>query len=240
MAVDILSGDKDLMQLITNSTTGTNGAFIHMVDPLSMTKVTHDTVLEKWGVPAHKLGDVLALAGDAADNIPGVPGIGPKIAAKLITEFETLEQLLAQTDQVPQTKRRENLEEFADQARMSQELVQLQMDISWDRMEMDPVEASSLSIQELRMEVMDSDRILAFYEEMGFRTSKERLLGRLQQQEKQSVAYAPLSTTKQQEKQPVAYAPSSTTKKTFTKKKSWAPKKKAVIPRPEDYKDVPF
>jgi DNA polymerase-1 len=71
MAINILSGDKDLMQLITNLTTGTNnGAFIHMVDPLSMTKVTHDTVLEKWGVPAHQLGNILALACSEQRRLP--------------------------------------------------------------------------------------------------------------------------------------------------------------------------
>jgi DNA polymerase-1 len=171
VCVDILSSDKDLMQLITpstesssssdddddggvslssssSSTSSTSAATIEMIDPMTMTKVTHETVVEKWGVPSHQLGDVLALAGDVADNIPGVPGIGPKIAAKLLQEFGTLEQLLNSTDQIPQKKRRENLGIFADQARLSQRLVALETNIPWERLEMDPPTPTSEQQQE--------------------------------------------------------------------------------------------
>jgi 5'-3' exonuclease len=242
LTVDILSGDKDLMQLITTTeaTTTANdddddddddessssnarvgGGRIEMIDPLTMTKVTHDTVVEKWGVPATQLGDILALAGDAADNIPGVPGIGPKIAAKLLEEFGTLEHLLANTDQVPQKKRRENLETYQDQARLSQQLVALSMDIEWDRLEMDPPPASTTDVSDLRMEPMDADRILAFYDEMGFFTIKQRLLQRLEQQERISYQQRPK-------------VESSKRKGTFSKPPQ------TNIPQPEDYKDVPF
>ena len=67
---------------------------IQIVDPMTMSRVSHDVVVSKWNVTPDQLGDVLALAGDSADNIPGVHGIGPKIAASLISEYRTLDQLL--------------------------------------------------------------------------------------------------------------------------------------------------
>mmetsp|Transcript_10424 Transcript_10424/g.25549 ORF Transcript_10424/g.25549 Transcript_10424/m.25549 type:complete len:218 (-) Transcript_10424:181-834(-) len=103
--VDILSGDKDLMQLIT--LTGIEPS-VHMID------VDHHDVVKKWGVSSEKLGDVLALAGDAADNIPGAPGIGPKIAATLITEYGSLSNLTAKADMIKQKKRQESLVEHAE------------------------------------------------------------------------------------------------------------------------------
>ena len=75
---------------------------IQMVDPMTMTRVSHDVVVSKWNVTPNQLGDVLALAGDSADNIPGVHGIGPKIAASLISEYGTLDQLLGYVETVKQ------------------------------------------------------------------------------------------------------------------------------------------
>jgi DNA polymerase-1 len=85
-----------------------------MVDPMTMKRFEYEHVVEKWGVPPNKLGDVLALAGDASDNIPGVPMIGPKIAASLINEFGGLEALLEKADTIPQKGRRERLMENKD------------------------------------------------------------------------------------------------------------------------------
>ena len=66
---------------------------IHLIDPMKQIRVDHNKVVEKWGVPANKLGDVLALAGDTADNVPGVKGIGPKIAAELINTYIASEKI---------------------------------------------------------------------------------------------------------------------------------------------------
>jgi DNA polymerase-1 len=110
--VDILSIDKDLWQLVTNPID--QGARIEMLEPITMTQVTHELVEETWGIPPVQLADVLVLAGDAADNIPGVPGIGPKITAKLISEFGSPDELLARSDEVPQTKRRKKLQLHAE------------------------------------------------------------------------------------------------------------------------------
>jgi DNA polymerase-1 len=133
-----------------------------MIDPLAMTKMTHEMVVEQQGVLATQSGDVLCLAGDAADNILGMPGIGPKIAAKLLEEFGTLEHLLANTDQVTQKERREKFGNYQDQARLSQQLVALSTDIECGRLEMDPPPASTTNVADLRMEPLDADRILVF------------------------------------------------------------------------------
>ena len=236
--VDILSGDKDLMQLVTDTTTTTTttsvsgannvafaGAAVEMIDPMTMTKVTHETVVEKWGVPSHQLGDVLALAGDAADNIPGVPGIGPKIAAQLLQEYGTLEHLLENADQIKQKKRRENLIQFADQARLSQELVRLESNIPWEGLEIvDPLHecGSETKVAGLRMERMNADRILKFYDEMGFVTIKQRLLERLEMQDR------------------VNYNKELNNASAMKKKPYSGPKKVKGLPDPEEYKDVPF
>jgi DNA polymerase-1 len=95
---------------------------IQMVDPMTMSCVLHDMVVAKWNVTPNQLGDVLALAGDSADNIPGVPGIGPKIAASLISEYGTLDQLLEQVETVKQKGRRTKLINKMDKARLSRQL----------------------------------------------------------------------------------------------------------------------
>src|SRR5215204_4518092 len=83
-------------------------------------------VTERWeGLPPDKIGDVLALMGDASDNVPGVPGIGLKTAAQLIKEYGDLETLLARAPEIKQPKRRESLIENADKARLSRQLVTL-------------------------------------------------------------------------------------------------------------------
>lgn len=226
LPVHIYSGDKDLMQLVTNSST-TEG-LVKMIDPMTMTHWEHDDVVEKWGVSAHQLGDVLALAGDAADNIPGVPGIGPKIAAQLLQKFGTLEELLENLDQVPQAKRREKLETYRDQAILSQKLVSLVRDLDWDTMTIDPLKEEDdfysppEFVGDLRMAPMDPDRILQFYEAMGFVTIKERLLERLNRQSKIEHTYT--------SKNPA--------RKSGSNKGGSRPK--ARIPNPEDFDDVPF
>jgi DNA polymerase-1 len=88
-----------------------------MIDPMHFDRVSHDDVMKKWGVSSEKLGDVLALAGDSSDNIPGAPGIGPKIAASLIEEYGSLDVLIEQASNIKQKKRKESLIENADNVR---------------------------------------------------------------------------------------------------------------------------
>ncbi|HET7816120.1 MAG TPA: 5'-3' exonuclease H3TH domain-containing protein, partial [Sphingomicrobium sp.] len=89
--VTIVSSDKDLMQLVEDGS-------VDMLDTMNDRRIDRTAVLEKFGVPPEKVGDVLALMGDSVDNIPGVPGIGPKTASQLIQQFGDLETVLASTE----------------------------------------------------------------------------------------------------------------------------------------------
>jgi len=113
----IVSSDKDLMQLI--------GPSVVMWDPMKDRRLAEEAVLEKFGVTPDKVVEVQALIGDSVDNIPGAPGIGPKTAAQLIAEYGDLETLLARAGEIKQPKRRETLINFADQIRLSRQLVTL-------------------------------------------------------------------------------------------------------------------
>jgi DNA polymerase-1 len=115
--VVIVSADKDLMQLV--------GDGVNLYDTLKDRLMGVEAVIEKFGVPPEKVVDVQALAGDAVDNVPGVPGIGVKTAAQLINDYGDLEGLLARTAEIKQPKRRESLENFSEQARISKQLVRL-------------------------------------------------------------------------------------------------------------------
>ncbi len=119
--VTIVSSDKDLMQLI--------GPQIAMLDTMKNKEMREPEVMEKFGVAPDKVIDVQALAGDSVDNVPGVPGIGVKTGAQLITEYGDLDTLLERASEIKQNKRREKLIEFADQARISRDLVTLKVDV---------------------------------------------------------------------------------------------------------------
>ncbi len=117
MKVVIVSADKDLMQLV--------GPGVTMLDTMKNKIWDEAAVTEKWGVPPKLLGDLLAMAGDSSDNIPGVPRVGPKTAAPMLREFGGLEQLLSSLDQLKSKAMSKRLEEHAEDARMSRRLVAL-------------------------------------------------------------------------------------------------------------------
>ena len=117
----VVSSDKDLMQLVDHNTL--------LFDPMKQLWVDDVKVYEKFGVPPKKVIDVQSLAGDSSDNIPGVPGIGIKTAAELINEYGNLDELLLRAAEIKQNKRRENLIEYADQARLSRSLVTLEKNV---------------------------------------------------------------------------------------------------------------
>src|SRR6476469_7144030 len=117
----IVSSDKDLMQLVTDK--------VLMYDTMKDRRIGIPEVIEKFGVPPEKVVEVQALAGDSTDNVPGVPGIGVKTAAQLITEYGDLETLLQRAGEIKQPKRREKLTEFAMQARLSLDLVTLKQNV---------------------------------------------------------------------------------------------------------------
>ena len=119
--VTIISSDKDLMQLVQPGVT--------MLDTMKNKRFESEQVFEKFGVGPDKVIDVQSLAGDSVDNVPGVPGIGIKTAALLINEYGDLDTLLERASEIKQNKRRENLIEFAEQARISRDLVTLRQDV---------------------------------------------------------------------------------------------------------------
>ena len=122
--VTIVSSDKDLMQLVKDG--------IEMLDPMKGKPIGPAEVAEKFGVRPAKVIDVQALGGDSVDNVPGVPGIGVKTAAELINEYGDLESLLKHAGEIKQPKRRESLQQFADQARISKQLVVLDDHVTLD------------------------------------------------------------------------------------------------------------
>lgn len=114
----IVSSDKDLMQLIRPG--------VAMLDPMKQKAIGPDEVMEKFGVTPDRVVEVQALIGDSVDNVPGVPGIGPKTAASLMAEYGSLEAILAAArDGMKASKRRDALVEHAEAARLSRKLVEL-------------------------------------------------------------------------------------------------------------------
>ncbi|MGO1305091.1 MAG: 5'-3' exonuclease, partial [Sphingomonas parapaucimobilis] len=117
--VTIVSGDKDLMQLVEDGS-------LDMLDTMNNRRLGEAYVQEKFGVGPKQLGDVLALMGDSVDNVPGVPGVVPKTASKLIVEHGDLESVLAAAPEMKKGKLRDNLIEHAENARLSKRLVTLE------------------------------------------------------------------------------------------------------------------
>ncbi|WP_303720771.1 DNA polymerase I [Malonomonas rubra] len=122
--VVVVTGDKDLMQIVSER--------ICLLDTMKSKVSRRDDVIERFGVPPEQVLEVLGLAGDTSDNIPGVPGIGEKTAAGLIQEFGSIDNLLQNIDQVKGKKRQENLREFGEQALLSRKLADLLYDVALD------------------------------------------------------------------------------------------------------------
>ena len=147
LKVCIVSADKDLMQLLTDDR-------IRMIDTMRDKAFDRQWVIDRFGVPPEQVRHVMALAGDSSDNVPGVPGIGEKTGGQLIQEFGDLETLLANTDKISAKKRRENLEEYADQARLSLKLVTLKEDCEID-FDMDALKISAPNFKEFDAVLQD-------------------------------------------------------------------------------------
>ncbi|HEY4262830.1 MAG TPA: DNA polymerase [Schlesneria sp.] len=119
--VRIVTSDKDARQLL--------GPQVQMYNIRKNTYLDEAALLVDWGVRPDQVVDFQALVGDAVDNVPGVPLVGPKKASALLQQFETLEGVLANADKAPGAKLKENLKQFADQARLSQHLVRLNQEL---------------------------------------------------------------------------------------------------------------
>jgi len=155
MQVTIVSSDKDLMQLVGN------GAC--MLDTMKNRTINEPEVIEKFGVKPNRVIDVQSLAGDSIDNVPGVPGIGIKTAALLINEYGDLEKLIENASKIKQTKRRESVIEFANQARISRELVTLKDDIELP-----------IPIEDIQIQSIEPKKLISFLKAMEFRTLTEK------------------------------------------------------------------
>jgi DNA polymerase I len=153
--VTIISSDKDLMQLVTPN--------VSMYDSMKDKQIGIPDVIEKWGVPPEKMIDLQALTGDSTDNVPGIPGIGPKTAAQLLEEFGDLDTLLARAGEIKQQKRRENILQYADQARISRQLVTLKKDTPID-----------VGIEDFGLEPQDGHKLIAFLKTMEFNSLTRR------------------------------------------------------------------
>ncbi|QIG78659.1 DNA polymerase I [Stakelama tenebrarum] len=165
-SVTIVSSDKDLMQLMTDPS-------VDMLDTMNNRRLGPEDTRAKFGVGPEKLGEVLALMGDSVDNVPGVPGIGPKRASDLINEYGTVEAVLAAAPDMKKSKMRDNLIEHAEMARLSRQLVELASDVPLP----DPLE-------EFELQGIPEPPLRAFLEHHGFKS----LLGRLS-----AVADAPVA-----------------------------------------------
>jgi DNA polymerase-1 len=154
--VTIISSDKDLMQLV--------GPAVAMYDGMKDRQIGVPEVIEKWGVPPEKMVDLQALTGDSIDNVPGVPGIGPKTAAQLLEDYGDLDTLLARAGEIRQEKRRQTIVDNADKARLSRELVRLKDDVP----EVPPLDTMAL-------QPANGPRLIAFLKAMEFVTLTRRV-----------------------------------------------------------------
>lgn len=154
----IISSDKDLMQLV--------GPTVGMYDPMKDRQIGVAEVIEKWGVPPEKMIDLQALTGDSVDNVPGVPGIGPKTAAQLLETFGDLDTLLARAGEIKQDKRRETIIGNAEAARISRELVRLKNDV--------PVAAGE-GLEDFVLQPPNGPKLIGFLKTMEFTSLTRRV-----------------------------------------------------------------
>ncbi|MGI9021074.1 MAG: DNA polymerase I [Solirubrobacterales bacterium] len=134
LPVMVVSGDRDVYQVVGDGirvmTTSRGVTDTRIYD--------HDGVVERYGIPPELVPDLIGLKGDTSDNIPGVPGIGDKTAAQLLQRFGSLEAVLSSVDEISGAKRKENLTNHAEDARVSKQLATLQYDVAVD---IDPADA---------------------------------------------------------------------------------------------------
>ncbi len=154
--VVVVSSDKDLMQLLEHG--------VVMYDAMKDKIITNEIVLEKFGVTPDKIRDVLALIGDASDNIPGVRGIGPKTAAELINTYGSLDKIYEHIGEIKQEKRRQMLSEDKANAMLSYHLVGMDFEA--------PLE---YSLDDLKLDNFDAQKLMEFTKAQGFKTLAAKL-----------------------------------------------------------------
>ncbi len=162
--VTIVSSDKDLMQLVGKCSEG--GGCIDMLDTMKNQRIDIPEVIAKFGVPPELVGDVLALMGDSVDNIPGIYGIGPKTASKLIQDHGSLAAALDAAPAMKPSKLQERLVEGRAMAELSRTLVQLKEDCPLP-----------IPLDEMKLDGVPQEPLAAFLAEHGFTSLLKRLDG---------------------------------------------------------------
>ncbi|NJM50114.1 MAG: DNA polymerase I [Sphingomonadales bacterium] len=158
--VTIISSDKDLMQLIEPK----DESLVDMLDTMKDKRIAAAEVREKFGVGPDLVGDMLSLMGDSSDNIPGVPGIGPKTAEKLLLEYGNLEGVLAAAPDMKKSKMQERLVEFADMARLSRVLVTLKEDCPLP-----------IALDDMELKAIPEGPLVPFLQKHGFKALLKRV-----------------------------------------------------------------
>lgn len=151
----VVTGDKDLMQIVAEN--------VRLLDTMKDKESGIPEVIERFGVEPARVIDILGLAGDSSDNIPGVPGIGEKTAIKLIQEFGSLDALLERAGEV-KGKTGERLQEFAEQARLSRRLATIDDHVSID-----------YSFDDFLFSSPDNARLAELFKTYGFTTLMKEL-----------------------------------------------------------------
>ena len=155
MDVVVVTGDKDLMQIVSPR--------VRLLDTMKEKECGIPEVVERFGVGPERVVDILGLAGDSSDNIPGVPGVGEKTAIKLIQEHGSLDELLAKAGQVS-GKLGENLRTHADQARLSRQLATIVREV--------PI---SFDLDAFALSPPDTQRLAELFREYGFTSLMKEL-----------------------------------------------------------------
>ncbi|MFP3998457.1 MAG: DNA polymerase I [Desulfobacterales bacterium] len=152
--VVVVSGDKDMIQLLTDK--------VSMWDPMKDEQTDRRKVISDKGIEPHQMVDIQGLAGDSADNIPGVPGIGPKTAASLIKTYTSMENLYARLNGISAAKQREKLSEYKDQAFLSRKLAKIDTNA--------PIK---LDLETFARKEPDNQKLARLFKELEFRRLQE-------------------------------------------------------------------
>lgn len=145
----IISSDKDLWQLVSDK--------IFIYDAIKKKKIGVPEVKEKWGVSPKELLDVLTLMGDSSDNVPGVPGIGPKTASLLVNTYGDVEKIIENADDIKQNKRRESIKENVENIRLSKKLIDLDTNVD-----------VGLGLKDLNVKDLEPEKFVKFCKSMEF------------------------------------------------------------------------
>ncbi|WP_020647969.1 DNA polymerase I [Solimonas variicoloris] len=186
----IVTGDKDMAQLVHDG--------VHLLDTMKNRRLDRDAVIERFGVPPERIVDYLALMGDSVDNIPGIAGVGPKTAAKWLNEYGTLDDVVANADQI-KGKIGEKLRAALGQLPMAKDLATIRCDLTLP-----------IQVDALKPRAPDVARLVAIYTRLGF----GRWVDELRQQngelppapERQEVPTSPVSSVPEAPQAPLAEA----------------------------------